>query len=367
VRPRAKRFALVLIVLALNVLALEAAVRFWVRDAERLRGLATGVDDPWWRLSWIHHRKTTGTTNYAIDEFHPTRGWALKPGLRDVELRGGRVSSNSRGVRGTREVATPKPPGTKRVLVFGDSFTFGEEVGDGQTYAARLEGLFPGVEFLNLGVHGYGHDQMLLYLRESVALYEPDVVILGYLHVDDVRNLLSFRDYAKPSFELVDGRLELRGVPVPTPEQVLAAETWRPKVLDLGELFVRQARWRWGGLKQETRELSDALLLAFAATAREHGATPLIVYMTLPSEVVRSEREPDGREKQLEELCRANGIPFLSLRRRFYPLRDRVRPRPNMQHWDAFEHRVAAQAIAAHLRETRLLDGDAAPASDGGA
>ena len=51
--------------------------------------------------------------------------------------------------------------------MLGDSFTFGEDVGDDETYSHHLEQLLPGTEVINLGVHGYGHDQMLIYLREE--------------------------------------------------------------------------------------------------------------------------------------------------------------------------------------------------------
>jgi hypothetical protein len=69
-----------------------------------------------------------------------------------------------------------------------------------------------GTEVLNLGVHGYGHDQMLLYLREEGLRYRPDVVLLGFVQIDMPRNQLSFRDYAKPRFG-VRRRLSRRNVP----------------------------------------------------------------------------------------------------------------------------------------------------------
>jgi hypothetical protein len=96
-------------------------------------------------------------------------------------------------------------------------------------------------------------------------------------------------------------------------------------------------------------------------------ATPLVVYLTLPAELTTSGDEPVGREKEIAELCRANVIPFLSLRRRFHPLRDRVRPRPQVRHWDGFEHRAAAQAIAEYVRSTGILRADPSPAPEGGA
>ena len=113
--------------------------------------------------------------------------------------------------------------------MLGDSFTFGEDVGDDETYSHHLEQLLPGTEVINLGVHGYGHDQMLIYLREEGVRYRPDVVILGFLTGDMERNVLSFRDYAKPRFVLDGGKLALRNSPVPPPAEMAAAEKWRSK------------------------------------------------------------------------------------------------------------------------------------------
>lgn len=55
-----------------------------------------------------------------------------------------RVSTNSRGIRGRVEHDYEKSPGKKRVLVLGDSFTFGEEVNDTETYVYYPQQLLPG-------------------------------------------------------------------------------------------------------------------------------------------------------------------------------------------------------------------------------
>jgi hypothetical protein len=70
----------------------------------------------------------------------------------------------------------------------------GDSATHDKTYSYYLTRSLPDTEVLNLGVSGYGHDQMLLYLKEEGAKYHPDVVILGYVSLDAPRNLLSFRD-----------------------------------------------------------------------------------------------------------------------------------------------------------------------------
>jgi hypothetical protein len=358
--PRSRRSRLVLLLLgvALNVAALELTARWWLHDQSRLGMVFTRYADSWWRLGWVNRHERLGVATNAIDSIHQTRGWTLTPNLRDVGPDDARISSNSRGVRGTREHAIPKPPGTTRVLVFGDSFAFGEEVGDDDTFAVGIERRLPGTEVVNLGVHGYAHDQMLLRLREDAAAYEPDVVLLAYASWDDERNPLAFRDYAKPHFELVDGRLELRGVPVPSPQQILDAEPYHSQLVDLLSIVYRRLRWRHGTLQPETRSLADALLLEFVRSARDLGARVVIVYLPTNEEVAGA---PAAREGEIRALAMRAGSAFLSLGERFrQSLRDHRRT--TQFHWDPVENDVAADEIAGFLRR----DGLVAPTSAAG-
>lgn len=352
-----QRVLLLLGLVALNAAALELALRWWVRDPAHVALLATSHADAPWRLAWVARRARGADAPYPIDSIHETRGWTLTPGLRDVATRGALVSSNARGARGTREHAIPKPPRLERVLLFGDSYAFGEEVGDEQTFAAGIERRLPGVEVVNLGVHGYGHDQMLLRLHEDAAAYQPDVVLLGYAPWDDERNLLSFRDYAKPHFALLDGRLELRGVPVPAPDEILAAEPWRSKLADLARLLARHLRWRYGDLKDERRALTDALLVAFVGDARAIGARPVLVYFPTAQDVAAD--APSRREREVAELCRAHDVPFLSLRERFRRSLPEYASRTTA-HWNPTEHDVAADELTSFLRDRVLPHGNAA-------
>jgi hypothetical protein len=236
--------------------------------------------------------------------------------------------------------------------VFGDSFAFGEEVSDDQTFAAGVARRLPGIEVVNLGVHGYAHDQMLLQLREDAAAYAADVVVLAYAPWDDQRNLLSFRDYAKPRFAVVDGRLELHGVPVPPPDEILAREPWRSKLLDVAGLALRRLRWRHGDLKDERRRVTDALLVAFTDEVRAMGARPVFVYLPATEDVASD--GPSPREREVAALARGHGVPFLALRERFArSIPDN--PLGRTSHWNAQAHDVAADEITDFLRRERLV------------
>ena len=331
----------------------EVALRWWVSDQARVATLATGFADAPWRLAWVAGHRGPAATAYPIDSFDDVLGWSLRPSLRDVSVGGALVNSNSNGVRGSRAYAIPKPPGRIRILAFGDSYVFGEEVGDDETFASRLEHELENVDVVNMGVHGYGQDQMLLRLRRSASLYQPDVVILGYAPWDEERNLLSFRDYAKPYFDLEGGRLVLKGVPVPAPEEILSSEVYRSKLVDLGVLALRRVRWQRGTLQDESRLLANALLAAFAESVRELGAHLLVVY--LPATWGDLRAEPAGREREIEDLCRQEGISFFSLREAFRRSLSAEDLREG-HHWGRVEHAAAACALAEALQgsEARL-------------
>lgn len=109
------------------------------------------------------------------------------------------------------------------IQIYGDSYTFGEEVSDKETFPAQLEKI-RGSTVLNFGVGGYGIDQM--YLRYLQTKTTGAVHILAFVPGDyrrtltrsyellggfGVRNPYSY----KPRFEFKPGKgLEL--IPVPT-------------------------------------------------------------------------------------------------------------------------------------------------------
>jgi len=81
-----------------------------------------------------------------------------------------------------------KRPGVPRVVVLGDSYTFGWGVDDAQPYPQRAEAQLRerGIqaEVINAGVPGYNTEQEALLLAEVMPKYRPDMVVLGYVMND---------------------------------------------------------------------------------------------------------------------------------------------------------------------------------------
>ena len=78
------------------------------------------------------------------------------------------LTIDSDGLRPTGEQTGPRQGAP--ILAVGDSFTFGDEVNDGQTWPAQLQHL-TGRRVLNGGVSGYGFDQTVLRAEQ---LAPPD-------------------------------------------------------------------------------------------------------------------------------------------------------------------------------------------------
>ncbi|HZT18013.1 MAG TPA: GDSL-type esterase/lipase family protein [Dongiaceae bacterium] len=332
----------------------EASARIGLSNDWLFTRATRGMDDASYRLRFIHGRSKNHLQR--IDMYDPIRGWALLPGLRDVRLPDGtRVSSNSRGLRGTVEYSYDKPPGVLRILTIGDSFTFGEQVGDDETWSSYLQELLPGTEVINLGVHGYGHDQMLLYLEREGVRYHPDIVILGFLSLDMERNLFSFRDYAKPRFVLQGGRLVLTNTPVPTVKEVVAREPWRSKLVDLLAMLYGRYVQRSGKLDSEKKRLTAALLDEIARTIRAAGAVPVFAYLPAFDELTRPEAQMTDGERFFFAYCRERKIRSVHLQRYFHDQAARGVALKTTEHWSPREHLIAAKGIRDYLIENRLV------------
>jgi lysophospholipase L1-like esterase len=96
-----------------------------------------------------------------------------------------RVSINSLGFRGT-EFNREKDPSVFRIVCLGDSWTFGANVDQQDSYPQRLSALlkqqYPQADFevLNLGVFAYSSYQGLLLLKKEIGRLQPDILLIGF-------------------------------------------------------------------------------------------------------------------------------------------------------------------------------------------
>lgn len=148
---------------------------------------------------WLLGTFSSTTTHSTIMLWRPDSalGWMLRPNI-DVWLRTTDYSinfqTNSKGFNDVEHIYM-KPPGVSRVVVLGDSFMEAYQVPLSASFAQQLSlklnqwsKMNEQVEVINLGVGGYGTTQEYLMLQEQGSKYEPDIVLLTWLPVNDVRN-----------------------------------------------------------------------------------------------------------------------------------------------------------------------------------
>lgn len=117
------------------------------------------------------------------------------------------ISLNSEGYRDT-EFPQEKRRSTFRIVTLGDSWTFGANVDQEETYPQQLYALleqeFPGADFevFNLGVLGYSSYQGLELLRRRAIDLDPDLVLISFAMNDF--SVDGYRDKDMPTYQAQD-------------------------------------------------------------------------------------------------------------------------------------------------------------------
>jgi hypothetical protein len=165
-----------------------------------------------------------------ISRYDALLGWDKTPGaVQNVHRSEFDVTLqfNSKGLRGPeRDYA--EPPGTRRVLILGDSFAEGYYVDESQTVRAVLEKLLDGeacgrLEVINGGTIAYSTDQEYLFYKTEGHRYGAESVVLLFYYNDLYYNASPFGPGGepKPYFEVDGGTLVPRNSPVPAPTKGL--------------------------------------------------------------------------------------------------------------------------------------------------
>lgn len=250
-----------------------------------------------------------------------------------------------------------------RVLAVGDSFTFGDQVSDGETWPAYLEEQL-GRSVLNGGVFGYSFGQTVL--RAEVLLDQHDVgLVVCSLIPDDIKRCEMSRRYTpKPWFEFEGGTLQVRGVPVvdstkdnSLDQQYLRKLMGYSAMLDI--VFWNTAKSWWVGQERIVRVhpegsglgICKVLLERLHAKCQQKGARLVLVLQGRKPEVAAG---PKIRAPELLVHGDGLGITTLDLATRFRRMyeKDRSLQAKFFQgHMTATGNRWVAEQIADVLRK----------------
>jgi hypothetical protein len=271
-------------------------------------------------------------------EYHPALGWYHEKNKRAVLQKGeidAAIHTNSQGFRGVREYQIEKPSDVTRILVLGDSFVFGFGVEDDEAFPALLEHRRPDWEVINLGVSGYGIDQILMSYREIGAAYRPDAVVIGIFPEGFWRATRAFADtgHAKPYFTLdQNGRLVLQNVPVPAPFELTTNQF--PDLIEpdpLKRFFRRSALFRllerglvrlgknFGWVDPNTTEewiVGRAILKELVSQIRQDGAVP-VLFILPPDRWARSNRK-ESLLKSIHRFAKQEEVDIIDPIEEFY-------------------------------------------------
>jgi lysophospholipase L1-like esterase len=364
----------------------------------------------------VHRRaQRAHTTRGSVIQFDPLLGWAKPPGA-DAWLRRPEYDVhlvvNAHGLRGP-DRGYEKPPGTRRILLLGDSFTEGYTVREEATLRAVLEATLMEAgcgrwEVINGGTQGYSTDQELLFFSNEGRRYAPDVVVVLFFYNDLNGNVTTG---TKPYFTVEGGMLVPHDSPLPPPREGPWTRRPEPRAVRItpwhGSMALRllgdrtaegnpalhralarlgvveparvvplpQDFWPFGpGHRNEVREMwgrTQAILGVLKAAVEEAKARLVVLYVPdeteLSARVLALTRQRYGLGRhwwdasrvvsRLKTACDALGIDLVLPLDALVEAESRG-PQPYFPedgHWTEAGHRIAAGELARGLKEKGLV------------
>ena len=331
-------------------------------------------------LFWPQRRSTIA---YHVDPiFGVQRAPKLKgrddwPGVYNF-----RFTTNSLGLRGTQEYPFGDVP-QDRILLLGDSFTFGVGVNDDETFADQLQKRLDQAaagryQVVNAGQPGKGTDYALLFLEERGAELKPSTMVLGF-------NSTDYFDNEKGEYFVIedDGSLTRRDVLANVPDRskkILKYRSWYSWFLDRfhlggllkasyrGQVVVASSPAGFGAHDDLSRtiESTDVYLGYVQQMAGRMGADFFLLYVPWQEEVeaFKASGEVSEKEESFVEMAEALQVPWVSTTPAlaenpaccadFYFLEG---------HWNQEGHTIAARVLYEALRQRATAPVPDRPAS----
>lgn len=220
-----------------------------------LAALLVGLGELFLRLRWVAPSERS-TSAFAT---HPLYRNGPAPGAKGLQVTSEYACSFENNLLGFRGPLPDIDPdvGGPRLLVLGDSQTFGLGVSNGETFCDALRRDLPGVEVLNAGSNGYGTRESLAILHHLGPAWHPQVAVLVFFWNDLEDNV----KHPLPEFGLDDDGHVQRIDPFPADFDPLALRpptSSRPQPasgMRLGKFLkegLRGLRYRYFGIKRRT-------------------------------------------------------------------------------------------------------------------
>lgn len=264
------------------------------------------------------------------------------------ELAPGRCGANSHGFL-DEEHGFDKPPGTRRIVVVGDSVAQGSGLPLEESFPKLLEAMLnegegARYEVIVLACPGYSTSQELRLLETQAYRYHPDLVLWSYV----------LNDPADPIFHNPSGEL---GFYYHEPR----VHTW--EWLEEKLFFLRE-RWRAAGCRQEYhavlhcayRRKIESDIAQVGSLSREKGVPGwFVIHPVFEQGVSFREYSLAWIHEDLARAARGAGLTVIDLLEAYRPYDPEDLKQPDPPGWhdpwhpNARGHRIAAEYLGARL------------------
>ena len=263
--------------------------------------------------------------------------------------------SNIFGFR-SRYERVARRPGVRRVLVLGDSYTWGDKIASSDSiWSAELERTLSAdpqvgpVEVINTAHLGWSLANEAELLRRLGWQFEPDLVVIQFLGNDAQPSSPNFGTRLPPPLTIVPARFREGAI---ANSALLHLLEWRfASTIDFAALHFHPDSTGWKQLRQALQEIGDS--------AQRRGVPVLLVQFPW-FRAGSADQRVAGHYARVAEAARNAGILVLDLTATYAAQGDGGRrwwatsydPHPNIA-----AHSVAAAAIAGEIRTRGLLRG----------
>lgn len=283
-------------------------------------------------------------------------GWRPIANLTFIDAVGNVYSTDRHGFR---DSTRPSAQARRRLVVVGDSFSWGSDITDGQEWPAQLQAMDSTLDVVNLAVAAYGIDQMYLRLRRHIQELAPELVIAAFISDDLHRSLRGFRGYQKPKFILLDnGQLQLTNVPIPPDADALRRAIWREhwpallrassRTLNLLDAWRPKPTANFDVEMEAVMRINRALFGAMAELTRRHRIPLWIVYLPWGDEINGNMTRSEARILGELHAQQLTGVTLIDLRPEFSAAGGVFSPK----HYGQRESGIVAAAIQRRLQTT---------------
>ncbi|MFQ5964082.1 MAG: SGNH/GDSL hydrolase family protein [Candidatus Scalinduaceae bacterium] len=241
-----------------------------------------------------------------------------------------------------------------KIMVLGDSMTFGLEASQDKIFSSLLEKKLKGVyvnnkiDVMNFGITGFGTGQELISLKKYGAMYNPDVVIIMLFEIndfDDNTSIISGGRYT-PHFRVKNDELVYHN----SPDKLQEALTYLSDVSVLCHILSNRLGITKRMLsKKYIMSEQDKMLLMHRIMDEIHNYTeakevPLFIFY------IKRNGTGDEKFRSIRQYCINNDIFFRAI-----PLLAAERVGGN-GHWNSKGHNSVAEIIYNELSKSKVLD-----------